>query len=183
MTSKEELRNKYCQLRKEIADKKRKSQIIMNKLISDPDFIKAKVIAFYYSLNSEVDTRELINYSLKMGKVVLLPKVLNGQMAFYQIGENEELVKSNLGILEPLDNKNNLINKEEISLMIVPGICFDFKKNRLGFGRGYYDYYLKDSYILTIALCFDEQLLLSGDLPISKNDVKVKKIITDKRII
>ena len=178
MNEKELLRRKYINLRKLIEDKEIKSKIIIDKLNQLDEFKKARVIALYNSLKDEVHTDLLIKDSLKE-KIVLLPKVEKDNIAFYQITKNEDLIKSSFNILEPIGDINKLYKKEYIDLFIVPGICFDKNKNRLGFGKGYYDRYLcdKDN---TIGICYDEQIV--NLLPTNKYDVKMKKIITDKRV-
>ena len=180
---KQKLRQEYIKLRKQLENKKEKSKIIFNKLINDDDFINSNVIALYNSLDSEVDTNELIKYSLGIGKTVVLPKVSSNNLKFYKIKENEIFKKSSFGVLEPIDNINNLVLESSIDLVIVPGLCFDLNKNRLGFGKGFYDRFLINSNIKNIAICFDEQLLINGNLPINHQDIKVQKIITDKRIV
>ena len=60
-------------------------------------------------------------------------------------------------------------------------MCFDKNKNRLGFGKGYYDKYLENTKIKRIGICFTEQLV--DEIPITENDIKMDLIITDKEII
>lgn len=178
---KQKLRKEYLDLRSKIQNKKEKSKIIMSKVINDNDYINASVIALYKSLKNEVDTSELIKYSLEIGKIVVLPRVIENSLLFYKITNDEIFIKSSFGILEPLDNINNLINNKIIDLVIMPGICFDLDKNRLGFGKGFYDRLLSNG-IKNIAICFEEQVLIKRNVPNDCYDIKVKKIITDKKI-
>ena len=66
---------------------------------------------------------------------------------------------------------------DDIDLLIVPGVCFDKDRNRIGFGKGYYDKYISNNYINTIGLCFSEQIVdyINHD----SHDVKINKVITD----
>lgn len=180
---KKKIRKEYIEIRKNIKNKSEKSKIIFDKLVNNEKYINSKVIALYNSLESEVDTNELIEYSLKIGKIVLLPKVDGKELKFYRIYDNEELIKSSFGVLEPIENSKNLFLDKDIDLVIVPGICFDMKKNRLGFGGGFYDRFLSNKNIDNIAICFDEQILINKILPVSLYDISVKKIITDRRVI
>ena len=148
----------------------------MEKLIKEDCFINSKVIAFYKSLKSEVDTNELIKYSYKLGKIVLLPKVVDNDLVFYEVNDNEKLYKSSFGILEPIIKENNVNN--EIDLVIVPGVCFDEERNRLGFGKGFYDRFLSGKNLKTIGLCYEEQVLNNNLLPVDSNDIKIDKIIS-----
>ena len=180
---KQELRKKYLLIRKNIKNKQEKSNMIINKLIQEQSFINAKVIALYKSLNNEVDTNELIKYSLELKKIVVLPKVIENELVFYKIEKNELLEKSSFGVFEPISNNDNRFSKEKIDLVIVPGICFDLERNRLGFGKGYYDRFLCNTFIKSIALSFDEQIVSTEIIPVNEFDVKVNSVITDKKII
>lgn len=177
---KEKIRKEYILIRNNINNKKEKSNIIKSKVIAEEVYKKAKVIAIYKNLKSEVDTEEIIKHSFKYGKKIVLPKVENESMNFYEIKSiNETLIKSKFGVYEPEGLKEKIIEKEDIDLMIVPGICFDKKGNRLGFGKGYYDKYLENSKIYTIGICFRDQLIQKSTLPVNDKDIKMNKVITD----
>ncbi len=177
---KEKLRSKYLQVRKELPNKTEKSQIINTKIINTKEYKNARIIALYKSLPSEVNIDNLIEYSLEHNKVVALPKVIGDDLFFYTINSNEKLLKSNFGILEPVPNPNNLVDKKQIDLIIVPGICFDLAKNRLGFGKGFYDRYLNNLNVYKIGLCFHSQVLTEKNIPTESFDIKMDKVITEK---
>ena len=108
--------------------------------------------------------------------------MVNNELKFYKIKSlKEKFIKSNFGVEEPIENEINYINQKDIGLIIVPGICFDKEKNRLGFGKGYYDRYLQNENINTIGICFEEQIV-ENIIPTTEYDVAMKKIITDKKI-
>lgn len=174
-----ELRKKYLLIRKSIINKEEKSDIIFNKLISSDEYKKSHVIALYYSLKSEVNTLKLIEYSLKKNKIVLLPKVIEDYMIFYKIESLNSLNKSNFGIMEPCSGI--IFDKNNIDLIVVPGVCFDIYLNRIGFGKGYYDKYLTNYNGISIGICFQEQID-DEKITSDKTDIKLKKIITDKNI-
>ena len=160
-----------------------KSEIISRKII-DSDFYKsAKVVGIYSSISYEVDTSILIKKSIIDGKTVALPKVIDDEMMeFYKIHSFDDIdVGCFLGIKEPKVSCENFIDKSEIDLMIVPGICFDNDKNRVGFGKGYYDRYLTGvDRMVKVGVCFDEQLMKDKNIPLDEFDVKMDFIITDK---
>jgi 5-formyltetrahydrofolate cyclo-ligase len=178
---KQSLRKKYLEIRNNISNKDAKSNIIFNQIINLKEYQNAQIIAIYKNLKSEVNTNKLIDYSLSIGKTIALPKVTNDDMKFYKIENNSELLKSNFGVLEPIANNDNYISKDNIDVIIVPGICFDKNKNRLGFGKGYYDRYLLNTKIKKIGICFNEQII--DIVPTSKYDIKMDLIITDREII
>jgi 5-formyltetrahydrofolate cyclo-ligase len=71
----------------------------------------------------------------------------------------------------------------DIDLCIIPGVAFDINKNRIGYGAGYYDRFLKGvgKECFKVGIAFEEQIL--QDIPASENDIALDLIITDKRII
>ncbi len=172
---KQTLRRKYLEIRKSISNKELKSNIIFNKIINTKEYRDAHTIAMYKSLKSEVNTDKLIDYAIANNKVVLIPKVEKDNLVFYKIDKQTKLIKSNFGVLEPVNSQ--IITKENIDLIIVPGVCFDQKGNRLGFGKGYYDRFLNDMKTIKIGICYKEQL--SDNIPTNNNDIKMDLIITD----
>ena len=183
---KKQLRKKYIDLRNIILDKELKSEIIEKRILQNEYFKNSRIISFYVSLPNEVGTIKLINESLELGKIVVVPKVINkSDMNFYKINSLDDLTCiSRYNIREPKDIKNNIVLPNLIDLFIVPGICFDKNKNRLGYGCGYYDRYLMkcpNSYKIGIA--FNDQILLSDYIKSEDTDIKLDEIITDKILI
>lgn len=182
MQDKPILRRKYREIRELVPDKETKSHTIFNKIINLPEYKNAQNIALYSNFSSEVDTRELIIYSLQQEKHIYLPKITTEHnMNFYRIKSLKELNSLNkYGILEPSSN----YPMKNIDLIIIPGICFDINKNRLGFGAGYYDNFLKKHQKITkIGICFDEQILYDNLINASIDDMPMDIIISDKNTI
>lgn len=180
---KKEIRKKYLAIRKNIINREEKTKEILDRLLNDSTYQKANTIALFKSFNFEVDTNSIIDISLSNNKVVALPRIEQDEIVFYKIDSKSILVKNKYKIEEPISKKDNYIEKENIDLVIVPGLCFDRSGNRLGYGKGFYDRFLSGTSIRTIAICFDEQLLDEGLLPASNSDVKIEEIITNKEKI
>ena len=161
--------------RNNILNKNELSKVITDKVIKLDIYKKSRVIALYNSMNNEVDTKDLINKSLK-DKIVLLPKITKDKMLFIKINKNTNYIKNTFGILEPIGE----IYGGPIDLIIVPGVSFDKKLNRLGFGKGYYDKYLNNKNIYKIGLSFSEQI--KEIIPCDKHDIKMDMIITENKI-
>lgn len=178
MINKEVLRKKYKTLRKSIQNKENKSLIITNKIVNHSKFKTAQIVALYMNNEDEVITKYIIEECFNQNKKVCIPKVIGPhEMNFFYITKNEKLELSKFNILEP--NNYNLVLKEDIELMIVPGICFDQKGGRIGYGKGFYDNYLKDISPYKIGICFKEQLLINELIKLSENDIKMNEIITN----
>ena len=177
------LRIKYQNIRNEIRDKNEKSDLICEKILNTEIYKKSNVIAVYRNLPSETDTTLLIEEALKQGKTVALPRVIGENVIqFYKIQDLENFEISDLGIEEPPMVDENFISEDSIDLIIVPAVSFDLEKNRLGFGKGCYDYYLEESNFYKIGICFDEQI---SDINFNNDrfDIRMDLVITEKREI
>ncbi len=182
--NKEELRNKYKNLRKGIIDlKKEYDALIMNKLLLSEYYEKAQTIAVYVSINEEVDTKEFIKKALNDGKTVCVPRIINGKtMSFYSIKSLEEVKDvGNFGILEPKIDGDKLILPYSIDLFIVPVLAFDKDRNRIGYGGGYYDRYFEGIKAPKIGIAYDIQMVNS--IEVCETDIKMDEIITERRLI
>lgn len=176
---KKELRIKYKEIRNNVLDKDKKSIIISNKILNSIFYKESNKIALYSSFSSEVDTNYLIKECLKDKKNIYLPRVIDKEnMKFYKINSIDELTFiSKFGIKEPdMDLEEN-----DFDLVVIPGICFDTYKNRIGYGKGYYDKFFQNKNVLKVAICFDEQIY-NDVIPTNDNDIKMDLIITDKNI-
>ena len=94
-------------------------------------------------------------------------------MKFILIDKDTKYERNNYGVMEPVCGDEG----DKFDIMIIPGLAFDNNLNRLGYGRGYYDNYLKSHQTYKIGICFHEQL--TNNLPYDKNDIKMDIVITD----
>ncbi|MBU0981789.1 5-formyltetrahydrofolate cyclo-ligase [Patescibacteria group bacterium] len=156
-----------------------KSASIRGKLESLKEFKKSKKILLYVSTDEEVDTKALIKDCLKIGDSVFVPKVIKDSLAICKIDTWEDLKPGNFGILEPCEIISN-IHPSEMDLIVVPGIGFDLKGHRIGYGKGFYDRLLKQTNGFKVGLAFEEQILHC--IPSKEHDVPLDLIITDKHI-
>lgn len=97
-------------------------------------------------------------------------------MFFYAIENFGQLENVYMNLREPIVEETQLVVAEQIDIMIVPGVVFDKKGFRIGFGGGYYDRYLERYNGVTISLAFDTQIVNS--VPIEPHDLPVDIIIT-----
>lgn len=165
--------------------KEEKDAAITQRIIRLPEFTDAKTIFLYASFRSEADTIEMIKITLSQGKKVILPKVdkENKELKLYEIEDTNELVQCYMGILEPSVSDERLTELDDIDLIIIPGAAFDVSGSRLGYGAGFYDRLLAEikNKITVIAPAYEEQIV--ENIPSEPHDVKVTKIVTDKRVI
>ncbi len=158
-----------------------KSRAIWKSLKIDREYINAKVVMFYSSINNEVRTDFMIKETLLIGKKVVLPQTTPYVLIPRVISDYPSgLFLGKFGILEP-DESFPIIEKDKIDMVIVPGLAFSRECRRLGYGKGYYDKFLKDYKGKKIGIAFWEQIV--DNLPYGHYDVLLDKIITDKIII
>lgn len=168
------------------AERRQKTLKIIERLFRLPEFKESKVVMLYSSIKSEVSTQQMINEALHIGKVVVLPKVKDGSLELipFKIKDaDRELLPGHFGVLEP-SNQCESISPGEIDLVIVPGVAFDIFGTRLGYGKGYYDNFLKTIKKRTpiVALSFEAQIVC-GTIQKRVHDISVDKIITESRVI
>jgi len=182
--------NEKTELRKQIIEKRsrllpeeveQKSEKIISILFATDSFRRAKVVMFYVDMRNEVITKKAIVETLTQGKRVVVPRVKKGYgLLAIEIKSLEELQLGTFGVLEPPERDE--ICLEEIDLVVVPGVAFDKRGYRIGYGGGYYDNFLPKLKTDTpkIAVAFEMQIV--AQLPAEPHDVKVDAIITEKGI-
>lgn len=180
---KELLREKYIVFRNNLSEDKVKevSSRITNMFFSLEAIKEKQNFLLYHSFGNEIITYDIINVILRENKNVYLPYISNKKIEISQIYSKKELKSGAFGIMEPLDRQDINVNKMDV--LVVPGLLFDRKGYRIGYGGGYYDRLLAgiDSHILTIGLAYDD--FLQESLPIDKYDIPVKLIISEKQIL
>ena len=167
-----------------------KSSRIIKKLFTTEAYRSADVILTYVNYQSEVITTALIERALADRKFVFAPKVEENDMDFCRITGMKCLEEGYRGILEPSGNEifcEKIIRENsKNTLMIMPGVVFDEKRHRIGYGKGFYDRYLMRMEELgitihTLALCFECQML--QNIPYGIHDRKPDFVLTEKRLI
>jgi 5-formyltetrahydrofolate cyclo-ligase len=162
-----------------------KSQKITNTLLRIVGANQFSVVMLYLDMGSEVRTIPLMRQLLDMGKIVLAPimKPTSRELSPCRIINHEvDLVLSKYGMLQPDPQRCQAFAPESIDLITVPGIAFDAKGYRIGYGGGYYDRFLKKCpQSLWVGLAFEAQLILNA-IP-EEWDIPVHQIVTEKRII
>ena len=177
--NKSELRKRIRVLKHSVSleQKKTESNKVFSIIESIPQFCRATNVLLYHSLPDEVITHEFIQkWHLK--KNIFLPYVDNDylQVRKYIAGE---LKTGKFGIEEPTGPE--IYDLSNIDLVIVPGMAFDMKGNRLGRGKGYYDKLLRKMRCYKIGVCYSFQLL--GNIPVEEHDFPMDMVISPMNII
>ena len=187
LLQKKELRKEAKLYRISVSEKDRlnKSTDIISNLKDLEAFMKAEVILMYASLPDEVETLSLMRELLEEGKKEIYCPVTQGdEMGFYRIQSLDDLKEGNFHVLEPDVSEETLLKplKGLNYCMLMPGLMFDKKGNRLGYGKGYYDKYLagldEDVNMTTIALSYES--MVKDEIPAEETDRPADYIVTDK---
>lgn len=183
MYTKTEIRNQVREMKrmmtkKEIQDKSKK---IWENLRYTNEFMEAEYLYVYVSYNQEVITRPYIDESIRDGKKIAVPKIINGSMVFFQIKDMKQLQKGYQGIPEPVSGER-ICGKP--GLMLMPGLAFDRNLHRCGYGGGFYDTYLQKydkGNLIKAALVYKYQIF--EQIPVEKHDKILDIIITEDEVI
>ena len=175
--NKAEIRKKILKIRKINYHKNQKINFEALVKILRKTKIDSRVIGGYYSYNYECDTIEIFKKLEKLNYQLSLPKIRkNYQMNFFQWSTKEPLEINDYGIPEPISNNIKLPN-----ILLVPLVAFDNNYNRIGYGGGFYDRYIKKlkkkKKIVTIGLAYSFQKVKK--IPVSEHDIQLDFVITN----
>lgn len=181
---KSEARKIVVQRRSEYSEQelKLKTKRIIERLSQTDDYVFAKAIHCYIaSRPGEVDTRTLIDYMSSSGKVVILPKLNKIKKEFRrcQFMGWDHVVKNSEGYYEPIYGMDE--DMSDIDLIIVPALAVSISGQRIGYGGGYYDKLLKQTFATKVVLAFEFQIF--EYIESTNLDTRIDKIITERRII
>lgn len=180
---KKELRKHMLQKRNRLEENYRKNAnaAITEAFLCSSVYQACENIFIYISYSSEVDTNEIITRAISDGKTVLVPLTdqVEKRMDAVQITDfNTQLCQSCCGILEPNFTSREPYPPEKIDLIVVPGVAFDRRGYRIGYGGGYYDKYLSQSLnAVTIGFAYEQSLI--DEIPSEGHDQKVDIILTE----
>ena len=186
---KQEIRSRHLALRESLSHEERASfsRRIMELLKQEEAFKEAQILLPYVDYRSEVKTTGLLEEVLAgTSKRVFVPKVEGLKIAFYEIVSLEELAAGYQGIREPLGETERQFTKElaasEKCLLLMPGAVFDRQRERLGYGKGFYDRFLQEFPDLPRAgLAFSCQI--AARIPVQEHDKKADFVVTEKGVI
>lgn len=183
--SKESIRKELLDIRKNLSDSdvEEKSSRIVQQVINLTEFQTAGHIHCYVSMatKNEVKTREIIQFCIERDKIISVPKMEpDGELSHHSITSIQDLTMNNWGVPEP--STCSKVDLSEIELIMVPMVAGDLNKNRIGYGKGYYDRFLKKVEAVKIGLLFECQLL-GNTIPVNAYDVPLDILVTEKRII
>jgi 5-formyltetrahydrofolate cyclo-ligase len=139
-----------------------------------------KNILLFYPVGRETAIHPIFRDLLKAGYNLYFPKIYKDRIEFFRINNLNGFVPGEMDIPEPNGNTDKWRNNFE-GICIIPGVSFDRKGNRIGYGKGYYDKFLSNQKgLLKIGLCYEEQV--ENQLPVEDWDIPMNILITEAGI-
>ncbi len=197
VVTKNDLRNRVIGMRDSLppAEVLQRGDIIIDRLFGMEQFAKCNVILCYVDMRNEVPTRVLLRRLIGEGRSVCVPAIVKDcpedrKMRACEIRDiDKDLKAGTFGIYEPADCicggdcSLRVYLPGELDAVIVPGIAFDRKRRRIGYGAGYFDRYLSNvrSDCMKIGLAYEFQVL--ENVPSEGHDIALDMIITEDEII
>ncbi len=172
-------------IRREILEKRKllkkeevieKGNLAMQKLFSTAEYKNAKDVMFFVSFGKELYTHDGIRQALEEKRVVV-PKIVEFEIVPCRLNDFRELEEGKYRIMEPAEAEQ----ADKIDIVLVPGIAFNKKGYRVGYGKGYYDSFLKDRDVMKIGLCMDFQIVDKIDR--KEWDVPMDIVISENQVI
>jgi 5-formyltetrahydrofolate cyclo-ligase len=161
------------------ADIEQHSTVIAAYVCTLPAFRISQTIMVYMALPQEVQTMPIITQAHQLQKRVAVPVVRGQELIAVALSETSmSLQRGRFGILEPC-GAPCVIHPQEIGCIVVPGIAFDTRGGRLGFGKGYYDRFLRQLPATTYrcGLAFSVQVVPC--VPQAPHDICMHGIVTE----
>ncbi len=166
-----------------VASRDALSEAIFARVTALDGFREAGTVLAYSSFGSEPDTATFIGTVLQLGKVLALPRVRREtrMLELYRVDEPERQLEPGLwGIREPAPARCPPVARATVDFVLVPGVAFDLRGGRIGYGGGYYDRLLAACAARTmlVAGAFETQLV--GEVPMGPGDHRVDLVVTEQ---
>jgi 5-formyltetrahydrofolate cyclo-ligase len=186
LEEKRRLRQIALERRRNLPDRRERSQLIWEKIFRTSEFRQASTIACYVAMPEEVQTDLGIRRILEEGKRLVVPYCYERDLELCRILSLDEISPGRWGIGEPKEvlrkDPARKVKPEEVDLFVVPGVAFDRQGGRLGFGKGYFDRLLRQARVgsCRMGICFACQLF--DKVPQLPYDVRMTMLITEEEL-
>jgi len=181
---KRSLRNSMLQHRQQMPEPEvlHRSFSAQQRLQSLAVYRKAQTVALYSPVHNEVLTMQLLRDLLANRRSVVMPRVVGEELEFHMVRSLDDLAPGSFGILEPIEGTGQ-VAIHELDLIVLPGVAFDRRGHRLGYGKGFYDRALKTAGDRgrRVGLAYDYQLV--DQLPVFEHDMQLDLLVTETQVL
>ena len=183
---KNRIRKELLALRYEITDEEKRclERAMAQKFLSLASYRYAETVLLYFPIKGEPDLTSIIfDEAVKAGKRVAFPlcHTEDCTLTYHLVQSQGDLIDGTYGTKEPSPDAPLYVpSPDKHDIMLVPGISYDKKGFRLGYGKGYYDRYLTEFGGTSVGVTFDK--LLRKSLPTGRYDRSVDVVLTEKGV-
>ena len=180
--TKSDLRQRYRRIRNTfpVSQRYEESAVVCRKLFDLEIYQNAEAVFSYVSFGSEFETASIIETAFIDSKIIAVPKIIGNEMVFCNVNTDTAFVPNRFGIMEPVNTSVLLPNEFSSVLLILPGMCFDDKNGRVGYGGGYYDRYVaryrQDTEFVIVAPALSCQYCCER-IPMEEHDIRPDLVI------
>jgi 5-formyltetrahydrofolate cyclo-ligase len=181
---KNKIRRELLALRQSISceEKQRFESTMAHKLTSLASYRYAEAVLLYFPIKGEPDLMaQVFDAATRSGKQVAFPLCHpeDCTLTFHIVRSLDELNDGTYGTKEPSPDAPLYVpSPDKHDIMLVPGISYDKKGFRLGYGKGYYDRYLAEFGGTAVGVTFS--VLLRDSLPKGRYDRSVDVVLTER---
>ena len=181
--AKRALRRKVLARRDAVAPEERSelSRRIADRILAMSEVARARTVMAFWSFGSEVETAPLIGRLVEAGTGVVLPRIEGGDVLPVSYAPGDPVASTDFGAMEP--SAGRAVEPERVDAVIVPGVAFDRRGGRVGYGGGYYDRFLAMTRpgVPAIAIAFGLQVV--ERVPEGRMDRRLDAIVTEDEVI
>ncbi|HTU59997.1 MAG TPA: 5-formyltetrahydrofolate cyclo-ligase, partial [Polyangiales bacterium] len=181
--AKRELRSRMRSVRAVMpaSAREERARAAVQRVIELAEYVGAQTIVGFSAIQKEIDPAALLAGARASGKRVGLPRVVEQVLELHEFRDVSELQEGSFGVLEPAADAP-VIAPAEVDLVIVPGLAFDARGHRLGYGRAFYDRLLPGmSKAFRLGFAYDFQVVM--ELPNDVHDIPMHAVATDLRVM
>ncbi|MCD7922446.1 MAG: 5-formyltetrahydrofolate cyclo-ligase [Clostridiales bacterium] len=183
MTEKKDVRRLYRERRNRMTSDQTAvlSAQICENILNSQLFASVRFLYAYYPLGNEADIRAVVREAWRCGKRVAFPKVFGDEMRYFEVSGFDQFSAGTFGVMEPWENRPVDWRSGMETLVLTPGVAFDFYGNRMGFGKGYYDRHFSAEHdCLMLGVAYGLQM--AKRLPVGEFDVPLSLIVTEEQL-
>jgi len=157
---------------------------IVAAILGLPTYQEADAVLAYASFGTELQTDGLLRRVLDDGKALVLPRVERGGLGLYEVRDLAmDLAPGTWGIREPRPDRCLSADPGRVGFALTPGVAFDRRARRLGYGGGFYDRLLAGGLpegTPLVSGAFEVQIV--DEVPTDPHDASVDFVITEKEV-
>ncbi len=161
------------------SERAERSARIRDRLLALPELERASMVMAFWSFGSEVDTGPILAGLEERAVGVALPRIEGDDLVALRYRRGDPLVGTAFGAREPA--RGTALAPSDLDVVVVPGVAFDRMGHRIGYGRGFYDRFLRSTPAFRVAVAFDLQVV--DRVPHGRADVPVDAVVTEREVI